>query len=159
MPYRMKVDGMEELSETLGKMGEMAASAASQGLYEGAGVMAKALNNAAGAIKTEPFHYVRNGTRLPSPEEKAIVTEAAAGIAKFDKNGSDVNTSVGFRNSGYAQLNGRTKPIPLIVNSINSGTSFMRKQPFVRQAAKEASAPAMEAIKKKIEEVFESTTK
>ena len=96
---------------------------------------------------------------LPSPEEKAIVVEAGAGIAKFSKNGSEVDTSVGYRNSGYAFLAGRRKPIPLIVNSINSGTSFMRKQPFIRKAASSGASKSIEAMKAKIEEAVAAITK
>ena len=56
-------------------------------------------------------------------------------------------------------LNGKKKPIPVIVNSINSGTSFMNKQPFVRKAANNGGKKAMEAMKKVIETEFEALTK
>ena len=155
----MKVDGMEEVSALLDRMQERAPAAAASGLYEGAGVMADEVRRGAESIRTAPFHYVRAGTRLPSPEEKAIVTQASAGIAKFSKTGSEVDTSVGFRNAGYAQLKGKTVPIPKIVNAINSGTSFMQKQPFVRKAARAAAPKAMNAIKKRIEAEFEAMGK
>lgn len=45
-------------------------------------------------------------------------------------------------------------PIPAIVNAINSGTSFMRKQPFVRKAAGTASNKVLEEMRKSIEEEF-----
>jgi len=100
-----------------------------------------------------------NGQRLPSPEEKEIVLQASAGIARFDKNGLEVNTSVGFRNAGYAELKGKTKPIPQIVNAINSGTSFMKKQPFVRKAARSGGQKAIEVMRADIEEAFEAIIK
>jgi len=162
MPYQMQVDGMAEISETLSKLEERAPAVAAKALYEGAGVMADAVNNAAGSIKTAPFKWAsrrRGETRLPSPEEKAIVQQAAVGIAKFNKNGTEVDTSVGFRNAGYAELKGKTVPIPKIVNAINSGTSFMRKQPFVRQAARSGASKAIEAMKTAIEAEFEALTK
>lgn len=162
MAYTMKAEGMEELSEMLSALEEKAPAVAARALYEGAGIMAGAVNEAAAAIKTEPFKWAagsRGETRLPSPEEKEIVQAAAAGIAKFDKNGSEVDTSVGFKNSGYAELSGKMVPIPAIVNSINSGTSFMRKQPFVRKAASGASNRAIEAMQKRIEEEFEAIGK
>ena len=81
---------------------------------------------------------------------------AAAGIAKFNKNGTEVDTSVGFRNAGYAELNGKMVPIPKIVNAINSGTSFMNKQPFVRKSANTATPKALEAMRKRIEAEFEA---
>ena len=162
MPYTMKTEGLAELSEMLSQLGEQAPGIAAGSLYEGAGMMADALNAGAETIKTEPFHYVAVPgavMRLPSPEEKAIVVEAAAGIAKFNKNGTEVDTSVGFRNAGYATLNGKTVPIPKIVNAINSGTSFMKKQPFVRKAARSGGAKAMGVMTTFIEDAFGKITK
>lgn len=159
MPYELKVDGMAEISEQLSQLEDAAPRVAALALYDGAGVMADEMKKQANGIKTAPFKYARKGTRLPSPEEKAIVMQASAGIAKFNKDGTEVDTSVGFRNAGYAQLNGKTVPIPVIVNSINSGTSFMQKQPFVRKAASSGGQKAMEAMKKVIEAEFEELTK
>ena len=160
MPYEMKVDGMTEISELLEKMGEQAQGVASRALYDGAAVMREEVAKGAESIKTAPFKYAKDGeTRLPSPEEKAIVLAAGVGVAKFDKNGAEVDTSVGYANSGYADLNGKTKPIPKIVNAINSGTSFMPKQPFVRKAARSGASKAMEAMKASIDASFEAMTK
>ena len=159
MAYEMKVDGMAEISEILEKMDKEAPKIAAMALYEGAGVMADALNRGAATIRTAPFKYARQGNRLPSPEEKEIVQKAAAGIARFNKNGTEVDTSVGFRNAGYAELAGKMVPIPKIVNAINSGTSFMTKQPFVRKAASKASPKAMEAMREYIEEAFDKIGK
>ena len=159
MAYQMKVDGMVEISQVLSNLEDRAPAVAAQALYEGAGIMAEEIRKGAEGIQTAPFKYARGGdTRLPSPEEKEIVTAAGAGIAKFDKNGTEVDTSVGYRASGYADLNGKKKPIPLIVNAINSGTSFMKKQPFIRRAANSGAPKAMEAMKAKIEEAFEKIT-
>ena len=197
MPYYMKIDGMAEISELLDKMDEEAPGVAAQALYDGAAVMREAIFKEMERIRTEPFKYAKDGEmRLPSPEEKAILQEANVGIAKFDKNGVEVDTSVGFNQSGYANVNwnhmsskARTnykavlmkghksnassllkaigagkgaqnqKPIGVIANSINSGTSFMKKQPFVRKGVKNGSEPAMAAMKAKIEEAFEKITK
>ena len=160
MPYEMKVDGMAEISKQLEALDKGAPAAAAQALYKGAGIMAAEINQGAGQIKTAPFKFAGDGqTRLPSPEEKEIVMQAAAGIAKFDKNGTEVQTSVGFRNSGYATLNGKQKPIPQIVNAINSGTSFMNKQPFVRKAARSGAPKAMQAMRAEIESAFDAMTK
>ena len=158
MPYEMKVDGMAEISELLGKMEDEAPKVAARALYEGAGIMADEIRKGADTIKTGQGSD-RSEARYATPEEKEIVLKAAAGIAKFNKNGTEVDTSVGFRNAGYAQLNGKTVPVPLIVNSINSGTSFMHKQPFIRKAANKAAPKAMQAMRDSIEESFEKMKK
>ena len=162
MAYKLEVDGLTEFSQSLDRMAEKAETVAAGALYEGAGIMAEAVNRGAEKIKAETFHYAvfpGTTTRLPSEEEKEIVRAAAAGIAKFRKTGGEVDTSVGFRNAGYAELKGKMVPIPKIVNAINSGTSFMKKQPFVRQAAKTATPKALEAMRKYIETEFEAIGK
>ena len=159
MPFVMEIDGMAEVSEMLTKLEEDAPKIAAKALYEGAGIMADEIKKGAESIRTAPFKYAREGTRLPSPEEKEIVMQAGVGIARFNKEGAEVDTSVGYRNAGYADLNGKQKPIPVIVNAINSGTSFMTKQPFVRKAASSGGKKAMEAMKTAIEAEFEARTK
>lgn len=158
MRYDLKADGQAKFFEMLNKMIDSAPAVASKALYDGAGIMADEINKGVESIKTAPFKYARTGkgeTRLPSPEEKQIIQTAAAGIAKFNKNGTEVDTSIGFRNAGYAELKGKMVPIPKIVNAINSGTSFMKKQPFVRKASKAAAPKALEAMRKKIESEFD----
>ena len=160
MAMQMQVDGLTEIAEMLTGMEERAGAVAAGALYEGAGLMAAEINKGAAEITTAPFKYARPGeTRLPSPEEKEIVLQAGVGIAKFDRNGTEVNTSVGYRNAGYAMLDGKQKPIPQIVNAINSGTSFMKKQPFVRKAATTGAKKAEAAITKTIEQKFEELMK
>ena len=158
MAYELKVDGMTEISELLSKLEEAAPAIAAEALYEGAGTMSAAINSAAESIKTGTGS-TREEARYATPEEKAAVLAAGAGIAKFDKTGTEVNTSVGYKSAGYAVIKGKTKPVPLIVNAINSGTSFMHKQPFVRQAARSGGAKAMSVMTAFIEDAFGKITK
>ena len=147
MAFNIQVEGMNELLSSMGKLPEKAAKVAAEALYEGAGVVADQVSNAVQGIATEPFKYAKGGkTRKPSPEEKAIAAGAKHGVAKFRKNGVSVQTSVGYQNAGYAVLNGKTKPIPQIANAINSGTSFMQKQPFMRKAFSQSKGAATAAI-------------
>lgn len=147
MAFRIQVTGLAELTSKMGKLPENAAKVAAEALYEGAGVVADKVSSAVQGIATEPFKYAAGGRRRkPSPEEKAIVAGAKHGVAKFRKTGVSVQTSVGYQNAGYASLNGKTKPVPLIANSINSGTSFMQKQPFMRKAFSQSKGPATAAI-------------
>ena len=204
MAIRMAITGMEDVSEMLSELEDKADFVASMALYDGAGEMAKAINEAAQSIKTAPFKYAPPGqTRLPSPEEKQILLEnGAMGIAKFDKDGAEVNTSVGYNKSGYANVNwnhmsssARTnykavslkghdsnassflkalrnaggsnigkgaqnqKPIGVIANSINSGTSFMNKQPFFRKGVTAGAKRAEQAIRSRVEKLWNEIIK
>ena len=147
MAYSIQVTGMEELLNKMDKLPEIADKVAAEALYEGAGVVADQVSRAVRGIATEPFRYAFGGrTRKPSPEEKAIMQGAAKGISKFRRDGASINTSVGIQKAGYAVLDGQTKPIPLIANAINSGTSFMKKQPFLRKAFSQSKSKATAAI-------------
>ena len=140
-------------------LAEKAPKAAAYGLYEGAGEMQREMESQAKRIKTAPFKYAGPGEqRMPSPEEKAAVERGAIGVAKFDKSDDGCDTSVGFSRAGYAMLAGKRVPIPLIANSINSGTSFMQKQPFVRKAKSAGSKKAVDVMKKSITEYLEKKT-
>ena len=160
MAITMKIDGMEELGKELAKLGEKAQDIASGALFDGAGIMANALNNGVNSIETAPFRYAPPGqTRLPSPQEKAAISRKI-GIAKFKKEMDSVDTIVGMgKGSGYAQVAGKKKAVLLIARSINSGTSFMKKQPFFRKAVSSGSGKASAAIVQKIEEAIKENTK
>ena len=153
MPYKMRTEGMEELTETLRALGESAESVASMALFEGAGTMADTIKKSAEDINTEPFRYARPGERrLPSPEEKEIILSVEGkGIAKFRHDGDGVSTSVGYSNAGYAELGNKTVPIPLIVNAVNSGTSFRIPQPFMRKAVSSGRKKAEKVMTEKVE--------
>ena len=190
MAFMIDVSGMKELQEKIKKLQEKSQYAASEALYEGAGVVANAVSQAVQGIATEPFHYAKNGERRkPSPEEKAVLEEAPHGVAKFRKKLQRIDTSVGYNGNGYAEVNwnhmsskARTnykaqrfkdhdymttstlkfagtykrkvqnaKPIGAIANAINSGTSFMQKQPFMRKAFTKSKGKAIETIEAALE--------
>ena len=160
MPFSVQWDGADELLRKMDKLPEKAAKVAAQALYEGAGVMADAVSQAVRGIATEPFRYAVGGhRRKPSPEEKALLEAAPKGVAKFRKNGVSVDTSVGLGLSGYGQIKDKTKPVPQIANAINSGTSFMEKQPFFRKAVSQAKGQALKTIDSGIQKRIEEMTK
>lgn len=175
--WSVEVKGMDELAAAFIKLPEKARDISSKALYEGAGIVADALTREINGIKTAPFKYTKGARRLPSPEEKAIVTNARRGISKFKKGKSNVSTSVGFQKSGYGAITwnhaktvggSRTKykltkrgnvrkagtvkrgqsvkPVAVIANAINSGTSFMQPQPFARKAFSQSAGAAAAAI-------------
>ena len=154
MAYTMKVTGMDEIGRMLNKLGQKAGKVAAFGLYEGAGVMSREINASARTVIDSKFHYGVFVKRLPSHEEKEAIQDAC-GIATFDKNGSEVNTSVGYGAAGYADIGGKTKPIPMIAAAINSGTSFMNKQPYFARAVTSGTRKANEAITNSINEQYE----
>ena len=159
MAMKMQVTGIEELSRKLNTLGERAQDIAARSLYTGAGVMADAYAQAVNSIHAEDFRYAAGGRkRDPSLEEKAAI-QGKIGIAKFDKNGSEVGTAVGISNGGYVAIAGKQKAVRKIANAINSGTSFMRKQPVFRRAATQTRNAASQAIVDTADRLIDEITK
>ena len=179
MPFTLEWSGADELLRKMDRLPDKAAKIAAEALYEGADVMADAVSRAVQGIATEEFHYAKGGeTRMPSPEEKAIVMNQRRGISKFKNNGTVISTKVGVSSDGYSKitwnhaksgtrtkykigLGGKAtgsqsqegkssglsaKPVAVIINSIEHGTSFMKKQPFMRKAIQQTKGAAMAAI-------------
>ena len=158
MKFSISVTGLDEMLENMEALSERGQDIAAQALYEGAGIVADGVTKAVKGISTEPFRYAAGGRkRKPSPEEKAVLLKAKRGISKFKKTEDRVETNVGLQNSGYANMVGRRKPIPVIANAINSGTSFMDKQPFFRQAVSGSESAAVTAMEKRMKEEIEKT--
>ena len=158
MAMTMKTDGLDELGKQLARMGDKAQDIASSALFDGAGVMADGINGGVKNIRTDTFRYAAGGkTRLPSPQEKAAL-ERKAGIAKFRKSTDGVDTLVGFGRSGYTQIAGKRKATIVIARSINSGTSFMKRQPVIRKAVTQNTAAAEKAIISKANQMIEEIT-
>ena len=152
MAGSIKTTGLKELEDKLGKLGAAAPKIASAALYEGAGIVANAYSEAVDSIVTGVRRsHNEPGGRLPTPEEKAALK---SGIARFNKEGSEVNTLVGIA-EGYADVRGHKKAIKLLARSINSGTSFMQRQPVFRKAATKSRKAATEAMVRKADEVIE----
>ena len=153
MPYTLKVEGMESITEMLAKAENAAPGIAAKALYTGAGIVADEISKGARGVSTSRrFRYANGWQRDPSPEEKeALISAGASGIAKFRHTGNSVDTSVGYSRSGYAEINGKRKPVAVIANAINSGTSFMKKQPFIRKAVSQSKDRAGQAIAAEVE--------
>ena len=160
MAMTIKTDGLDDLSKMLADLGVKAEEVAARALYDGAGVMADAFTVAAKRIRAEKQQKKNpkgehTPARWPTPDEKDAVVKAV-GIAKFRKNGGEVDTLVGVGGSaGYAMIDGKKKPVRRIARSINSGTSFMHKQPVFRKAKNVAEKSATAAIVEKANEMYE----
>lgn len=154
MAMTMKTEGLDELGKMLAQLGDAATEVAKKSLYGGAGIMADAFTAAADSIVTEPFRGKRD-RRLPSPEEKLAI-KGRTGIARFKTTGEEVNTLVGITEAGgYAMIGGHKKAVRLIARSINSGTSFMSKQPVFRKAVTKARQSATQQIVDTAEKMYD----
>ena len=164
MAMTMKTEGLTELSEMISQLADKAEDVATGALFEGAAVVANAFTAAVNSIHAEPQGKKNSAPektpkRGPTPEEKAALV-GKIGVARFRKDGGEVDTIIGITGrAGYADVGGKQKAVRLIARSINSGTSFMRKQPIFRRAKSSSTGPAKAAMVAKAEAMLQEMTK
>ena len=142
-----KFQGLDEYLRQLERIQGSSDQAIGKAIYEGAGVVAKAC---ARAIKGLPVINQYNSEGGITSVQKAGLIEGF-GISHAQTDGFYRNVKLGF--DGY---NGqKTKKFPngqpnsMIARSINSGTSWRRKNPFMDKATA-SSKSACEATMKRV---------
>lgn len=160
----MEIEGLEEYERALEQLAEDGEGITGQAIYVAAGIITDGINAKIGTIP------LNSGKRLGTPENPIVgVTNVqrqdlvkGLGISpivksSFAKDTNFKNVKIGF--DGY----GRTKtekypggqPIQLIARSVESGTSFRKKHPFVRPTVNRLRQVAIDAMAKKVDEEIE----
>lgn len=125
---RVITTGIDDLVAQLENTAAAIKGVGKYALYEGAGVMADAIREAAGS--------------LPYKGETVAQIQNAVGITKFKDTEDGSGTSIGF--DGYFAES--HFPIPYFVREVEGGTSRIPARPFVRRAAQAAQSAAEAAI-------------
>lgn len=154
---KIEVKGLDEVSTMLSRLNVKAESIMKMGIYEGAGVIARAVSESIDALPTDSGPVTREHSQMNGPTEiqKDGLKEGFGISGMRTDGGGFINVSIGF--DGYNGM--KTKKYPsgqpnqLIARSIESGTSFMRKTPFMRQALNKSKKQAIEAMQKKVSSV------
>ena len=150
---KMEVKGLEDVQTMLSRMGANTEAIIKAGIYDGAGVIASAVADALEAMPTDSgpitsAHQVMRGPLLIQKEG----LKRGFGISKMRTDEGFINVKIGF--DGYNDL--RTKKYPngqpnvLIARSIESGTSYMQKTPFVRQSVNKSKKKAIDAVQARV---------
>lgn len=150
-----KVQGIDEYIGKLEKLSSQSEEHIKRAIYPGAGLMADAIKASAQSIPTrDPKKFYRDTLAPgPTPEEKSSMI-AAIGIAKMRKQGSMITAKVGV--DGYSSH--KTKSFPggvpnaVIARSVEAGTSWMKKTPFISRAVRQTKPAAEAAIKRQLDE-------
>ena len=120
-------DGINEYLQTLNRLGKEIEGISKQAVYEGAKIIADEIKNNIEALPTdEKWGTPKKMKAGPTKAEKENIARGL-GIARIQDNKGTINTKIGYDDAGYDENN---KPIQMIARSVNSGTSFMKKNPF-----------------------------
>jgi len=145
-----------EMLETLTKNAE---GIFKQSVYKGAGVVADEMTRRVKELKTTGKQTKVNG-KTPRRycyeyEKEALIDNLGIAPMKLRKS---VNTKVGF--SGYYHNKSEESvPVPLLANSINAGTSFMKKQAFINATIRGSKSNCIEAMQKQLDKSINEITR
>ena len=122
-------------------------------IYQGAAVVMKSVVSAIDGIQTDNrFGTPENKTTGPNSYQKEGLRRSI-GIAKLRKDGSFWNVKIGF--DGYNGLKTKTwpqgQPNAMVARSVESGTSWMQKQPFMRKAESSSRVKCEQAMANEID--------
>lgn len=148
--------GLEEYLEKLGNLQDISPGLAGRAIYEGAKIVADQIhaNIQALPVQTGPV----KGRRDPYQDEVDGLL-AGLGIAKKRVEDGYINVKIGMDgyNSRVTEKYPKGHPNAMVARSINIGTTFVNRHPFINQAVRSTKAAAEEKMKEVIENGIEET--
>lgn len=143
MMAKFQFEGVDKLVSQYQKLANDTERIIGAAIYQGAGVVMKNVVGVVEGLGTDNrFGTPENPTTGPSTIQK-IGLQRSLGIAKMRNDGGFYNVKIGF--DGYNAVKTKTwpngQPNSMVARSIESGTSWMSKQPFMRKAEQASKAP------------------
>ena len=148
--------GLEEYLEKLGNLQEISPGLAGRAIYEGAKIVADQIRSNIQALPVQNGPV--KGRRDPYQDEIDGMLEGL-GIAKKKVSDGYVDVKIGMDgyNSRVTEKYPKGHPNAMIARSINIGTTFVNRHPFITKAVRATKAQAEEKMKEVIEEGIEET--
>lgn len=152
-------DGFEDFEYMLSKLEDRSTQAriAKKAIYDGAAPLISEIRSQVRAIPTEKFRYLRDGDKMSSlsEQEKEQLAEAfrISPIKDFDKAWS---IKMGFEgyNSFATKKYPNGTPNPLLIASIEKGSSVRTKYPVIRKTISARRDEVIAAMKETAFEEF-----
>lgn len=149
--YRLKLQHLSALSE------ERVLGAA---VYDGAAIVADAVKAEIQALPVDNTHSKEEKAIGPTQEVKDALLQGM-GVAPLRNDNGFVNVKVGF--DGYDDRPTvkypRGHPIPMLARAVQSGTSWMQGNPFVKTAIRKIRKRAEAAMARRAEEEIDKIMK
>lgn len=158
---KLQFKGLEEYEAQLLKLRGLTEQMIGEAIYEGAAIVADEVKKGIESIPIDD-RYATGGTMLHgiTQEQKQGLLDGF-GIASMQNENGYLHVKLGF--NGYNSM--KTKNFPngqpnsMIARSVNSGSSFRQRIPFVDNAVNSAKSRAEEKMKQKLDEAIEKAIK
>ena len=150
--------GLEEYLEKLGNLQEISPGLAGRAIYEGAKIVTDQIRANIQALPVQTGGVKKGERRDPYKEEIDGMLEGL-GIAKKRVEDGYINVKVGMDgyNSRVTEKYPKGHPNAMIARSINIGTTYINRNPFITKAVRSTKAAAEEKMKEVIEQGIEET--
>ena len=154
---KFKFEGVDKLVAQYEKLESNTDKIIGEAIYNGAGVVMRKVEAAVEGISTDNrYGTPNNPTTGPSTIQKLGLVHSL-GITKMRKDGNFWNVKIGF--DGYNRV--KTKAWPqgqpnlMVARAVESGTSWMQKQPFMRRAETSAKGPCELAMTETVDKAIQ----
>ena len=122
-------------------------------IYQGAAVVMKSVVASIGSIQTDNHFGTSENPCIGPSTYQVVGLLKSVGIAKMRKDGTFWNVKIGF--DGYNGMKTKRwpqgQPNAMVARSVESGTSFMQKQPFMRRAENSSRVRCEQTMDKEID--------
>lgn len=153
---KLKFQGLEEYEAQLLKLQTVSRTCVGKAIYEGAKVVADAVKD---NIESIPIDRRRVSKQMLTgiTETQKQGLRDGFGIAKIQNENGYVHVKIGFDgyNGAITKKYPNGQPNSVIARSVNSGTSFRQRFPFVDNAVNATKA----AAEQKMKDTFDKTLK
>ena len=122
-------------------------------IYQGAGIVMKSVVSAIESLQTDDRYGTEEAKTLGPNQYQKEGLRRSIGIAHLRNDGGFYNVKIGF--DGYNGLKTKRwpqgQPNAMVARSVESGTSWMQKQPFMRKAENSSRVKCEQGMAKEID--------
>ena len=150
--------GLTKYLEQLGNLADRADGMAGRAIYEGAKIVADQIRSNIQALPVQDG-TPRTGTRRNPTQVEKDGMLAGLGVAKKQDDGGFINVKIGMDgyNSHVTEKYPKGHPNAMIARTINAGSTYMNRIPFIDNAVRATKAAAEKAMEEVINEGIEET--
>lgn len=156
---KLKFQGLDEYEEKLLQLRSLTTEMIGEAVFDGAAVVADEVKKGINSIPIDDRYASGNASLYGITQAQKDGLIDGFGIAPMQNENGYLHVKIGF--NGYNSV--RTKSYPngqpnsVIARSVNSGTSFRQRYPFVDNAVSASKSRAEQAMKKKLDESLKDT--
>lgn len=151
---KVKMHELEKYEANLLKLQNLSREMIGEAIYDGAGVVADAVKASIETIPIDDRFVSGTATLYGITEEQKQGLRDGFGIAPMRNDGGYIHVKLGFAgyNSQQTKKYPNGQPNSLIARSVNTGTSFRQRFPFIDNAANQSRSKAEQKMIQKFEE-------